>query len=1652
MISTPHKNRMMHTYKTKTANLKSALLSLLIVFSINMSKASTPGETWTARTAAETNEWASVTYGDGLFVAVSTNGTNRVMTSVDGINWTARAAAEDNNWQSVTYGDGLFVAVAVSGTNRVMTSPDGMNWTARSAPGNNGWLSVTYGDGVFVAVAGSGTNRVMTSPDGMNWTARAAAENNFWQSVTYGDGLFVAVAGDGTNRVMTSTDGINWTARSAAEDNLWQSVTYGNGLFVAVAQIGTNQIMTSPDGINWTVRAAAENNSWYSITYGDGLFVAVAYTGTNRVMTSPDGMNWTARAAAENNFWISVTYGDGLFVAVAIEGTNRVMTSGELAPAGAQRNICYNTTPDTIQSEAMPTGGSESYAYLWQQSIDTVTWSAAPGVNDTSFYVPTVALTDTTYFRRLVVDESCGDSAYSNTMTINVFDSIGIDFTATQLPCFNSNDGTIKATVSGGNAPYSYSWNTTESTDSIGGLSAGVYTLTITDNEGCTKVKSIEITQPDTLILTSTTLQNVSCNGGNDGELQLVATGGTQPYQLLSGETFAFDGDSVFSGVPAVNNSPVQVIDANGCTGGAVVNITEPATLVTTAVVDSNITCNGLSNGGKTASATGGTTPYTYAWSNGATTASITGVSAGTYSVTITDANGCTDSASGTVTEPAALVASSVVDSNVTCFGLTNGGASSSATGGTTPYAYLWSNSATTASITGVAAGTYSVTITDHNGCTSTSSEVITEPDTLILTSTTLQNVSCNGGSDGEIQLVATGGTQPYQLLSGETFAFDGDSVFLGAPAVNNSPVQVIDANGCTGGAIINVTEPAVLFTQTNVTSTVSCYGGSDAEVTTTTTGGTMPYNYVWSTGATTSGVTGLSSGAYTVTVTDNNGCSLVRTQTIGQPDSISAAITVDASVDCFGGNQGALSVNVSGGTAPYNYNWNNGGATNNIINLTAGTYTVTITDDNGCTKVLTDSIVEPDVLASSITVDANVSCNAGTNGSLTVSATGGTSPSTYLWSNGITSATASGLTAGTYTVTVTDNNGCTTTSSSVVTEPTQLMAATTVDSNVTCFDGTNGGTTLTASGGTAPYNYQWSNAETTASITGVAAGTYTVTVTDNNGCSTTSSAVITEPTQIIASINVDSNVTCNGLADGGLTLTASGGTGALSYAWNTTESSTSITSLVAGTYTVTITDQNGCTTSLSEVITEPASLTANAAVDSTVSCATFADGGATVTANGGTTPYSYQWTNSATTASITGVTAGTYTVTITDNNGCSTTTNVTVGEPNPLAVNLAADSTVTCNGLANGGVTATASAGTAPYTYLWSTGATSASITQLSAATYSVTVTDINGCDISDAIIMTEPTVISATAAVDSNVTCNGLADGGATVSVNGGTAPYSYDWSNTDNTASIDGLAAGVYTVEVTDANGCTDQASISISEPTVLDMTTNIEDAIDCYGFTGEISASADGGTRPYAYSWSNGSRSIINSNVEAGTYTVTVTDANGCTLVENQTITQPDSLTLTAVVEPEQFQGDGRIDLTVTGGTGTYIYDWDNDQSGDFDDNQDQNTLPTGEYQVIVEDVNGCRDTASYFVGSNVSTFPILESAAVNVYPTPTTGLLNIEHEGLLINQIFIFSIEGKVVYQSNTGINQIDISNLERATYFMEIHTDRGIIQKRIIRR
>ncbi len=1243
-------------------------------------------------------------------------------------------------------------------------------------------------------------------------------------------------------------------------------------------------------------------------------------------------------------------------------------------------NISCNGENDG-SATASATGGTGAYTYAW---------SGGSGNSATASN-----LTAGTYTVTVTDANGCTDTEQVTiTEPTPVVASIGAP---TNVSCFGGNDGSATASGAGGTPNYTYAWSGGGGNSATASnLTAGTYTVTVTDANGCTDTEQVTITEPATAVSASIGAPtNVSCNGGNDGAAAASGSGGAPGY------TFAWSGgggnSATASGLTA-GTYTVTVTDANGCTDTESVTITEPTPVVASIGTPTNISCNGGNDGAATASASGGTAGYTFAWSGGGgTNATASGLNAGTYTVTVTDANGCTDTESVTITEPAVLIAITVVDSNVSCNGLLDGGATASATGGTAAYSYSWNTGAITASITGLGANTYSVTVTDANGCTDSTSVTIIESAPIVASIGSPTNVSCFGGNDGSATASGSGGTPNYSYAwSGGV----GNSATASGLTAGTYTVTVTDANGCTDTEQVTITQPATAVAAAIGTPTnVSCNGGNDGSATASGSGGTPGYSFAWSGGGGNSATaSGLTAGTYTVTVTDANGCTDTESVTIIEPTPVVVSIGTPTNVSCNGGNDGAATASASGGTAGYTFAWSGGGGTNATASgLSAGTYTVTVTDANGCTDTESVTITEPAVLVAATVVDSNVSCNGGNDGGATASASGGTAAYSYSWNNGATTASISGLIAGTYSVTVTDANGCTDSTSVTITEPTLLIAATALDSNVSCNGGNDGGATASASGGTAAYSFAWSNGQNTASATGLTAGTFTVTVADANGCTDTASITINEPTLLVSSAVVDSNISCNGGNDGGATASASGGTAGYSFAWNNGASTASISGVTAGTYSVTITDANGCTDSSSVTITEPTLLVSSAVVDSNVSCNGGNDGGATASASGGTAGYSFAWSNLATTASITGVAAGTYSVTITDANGCTDSSSVTITEPAVLIAATVVDSNVSCNGGNDGGATASASGGTAAYSYSWNNGATTASITGLIAGTYSVTVTDANGCTDSTSVTITEPTVLIAATALDSNVSCNGGNDGGATASASGGTAAYSFTWSNGQNTASATGLTAGTFTVTVTDANGCTDTASITINEPTLLVATATTTSTTSCAASaTGTGTASALGGTPSYSFNWSSGGNTANVIGLSAGTHTVTITDANGCTSTDTLFIDVNDTVLPTVVVNSVTLQ------LSTNG---TAILDTGDVNNGSFDNcgidtmylsktDFDCSDVGINSVTLTVVDINGNMDSAVATITVSDTVAPVISANDDSVY-LDINGMVSID---------------------------------------------------------
>lgn len=534
--------------------------------------------------------------------------------------------------------------------------------------------------------------------------------------------------------------------------------------------------------------------------------------------------------------------------------------------------------------------------------------------------------------------------------------------------------------------------------------------------------------------------------------------------------------------------------------------------------------------------------------------------------------------------------------------------------------------------------------------------------------------------------------------------------------------------------------------------------------------------------------------------------------------------------------------------------------------------YLVTVTNIAGCTDTASISVNLHPVMIPSIVV-TNTTC-AGNDGALDLTVSGGT-PSSYLWSNAATTEDISNLSVGTYTVTISDVNSCTVTASATIVNGSGFSVSGTA-APVSCFGGSDGAVDITVSGGLSPYSYSWSNTATTEDISGLTAGTYTVTVTDDASCTISQSFTVIQPTAITANMII-TDVDCNGNNNGDVSVMVGGGVAPYSYLWNTGGTTSTLNTVNPGWYTVTITDDNLCIKIDSAYVDEPAALT-SVITPTQISCFGYNNGAADLTSGGGVTPYSYTWSNSASSEDISSLAPGTYTVTILDDNGCSLIDSVTITEPSALTHTLSSTN-VLCYGDANGTATVTPTGGTTPYGYLWSDNQTTSTAVNLPSGTYSVTITDANGCTNYDAVTITEPLMLTASITASSDVTCFGANDGTATVVAGYGTPGYTYVWSNNNTSDITTGLAGGTYTVTVTDANGCTATDMVSINEPTEITSTAIITD--ETWGNDGTIDISPSGGNAPYTFNWSTGATTEDIGNLAGGTYTVTITDASGCT---------------------------------------------------------------------------------------------------------------------------------------------------------------------------
>jgi large repetitive protein len=1195
-------------------------------------------------------------------------------------------------------------------------------------------------------------------------------------------------------------------------------------------------------------------------------------------------------------------------------------------------------------------GGTQGYTIVWSGPANGSQMQNIPG---------TATITGLIAGNYSVTVTDLGGCIQTCTFTIEGTNcNMVLSIAGTNPLCNGGSTGSISLTVNNATGNLTYDWNN-DALDGIqnpGGLSAGFYSVTVTDEVGCERTASVTVNNPPALNLVCTQQMPVSTIGGSNGSAIVQISGGTAGYTIAwsgpssGSQMSASMGASSIIGLAAGDYS-VTVTDTNGCEQTCTFTINGPNCNISLSATGTNPLCNGNNNGAIALVVNNSSGNLTFDWNVDALDGiqNPTGLGAGTYSVIVTDAAGCTASTSVTLTDPAALAIVCAQQNPASTVGGADGSATVQISGGTAPYAIVWSGAANgsqmqaiagTATITGLIAGDYNVTVTDANGCETTCTFTIGQPVCTITANIAGTDPLCNGSSDGAITLIVNNATGALNF----------------------------DWNDNTLDGIQNPV--------------------------------------------------GLAAGTYSVTVTDAVNCQTTASVTLTNPPALNVVCAEENPVSTVDGNDGSATVQISGGTPGYTLSWNGPVSGNTTLDnpgtatlndLESGDYTLAVTDANGCEQTCTFFIDKP---LCDITIDimgADPLCNGGMNGAIALLVNGATGALNFDWNDntldGIQNPT--GLIAGTYSVTVTDAINCDATATITLVNPPVVTLACAQQNPVSTSGGSDGSATVQISGGTAGYIVDWfgpvngsqtQDAPGTATITGLPAGNYMVFVTDANGCEQTCSFSIGDPgCNIVLNIS-GAGPLCNGSADGAITLIVSNATGNLNFDWNVNalDGIQNPTGLMAGSYSVTVTDDASCEAVISVTLNNPPVLNITCAQQNPVSTIGGSNGSATVQISGGTAPYNIAWSGPANgsqmqmtagTATITGLVAGNYSVLVTDANGCEQTCNFIINSPDcNISLNISGTNPL-CNGGNTGTITLMVSGSTGALNFDWNVDALDGiqNPTGLSAGTYAVTVTDGAGCAANTSVTLANPALLAIICAQQNPVSTVGGNDGAATVQISGGTAPYTVAWSGPANgsqmqmtagTATVTGLIAGNYSVVVTDANGCTQTCTFSIGSPDcniTLDLTGT--DPLCNGGTDGEITLVVNGATGLLEFDWNDDALDGIQNptGLGAGTYTVLVTDEEGCTATATVTLGEPDAIALVCAEEnPVSAIGanDGSATVAISGGTAGYTIDWSGPVNGSatLDDpgTATITDLEAGTYTVLVTDANGCEATCTFTI--------------------------------------------------------------------------------------
>lgn len=1157
-----------------------------------------------------------------------------------------------------------------------------------------------------------------------------------------------------------------------------------------------------------------------------------------------------------------------------------------------------------------------------------------------------------------------------------------VELTTQPVSCPGECDGQAAAIVSGGVPPYDHAWSpepaSGQGTPNASGFCPGPGSLVITDAAGCDTTINFTIDEPDPIQANAGVTQP-GCAGDCDGSIVLNPSGGSgiYTYQWMPVPP---NGNGHAEATGLCPGTYEVTITSGGC------SITLSFTLEDTPGFDVQLevtpnSCFGVCDG--TATIVGNLDGLTFAWSHDpfATGNSVDSLCQGGYAVTISNAAGCDTTFAVNIDPPLPLEVEAQVE-DATCGGGCDGQAVIVVSGGTPGYTFIWTSDQGDEpgpdTRNDLCPGQYVVTVTDSSGCEAQVAFAMEQATGFDL-DVTVQNVTCAGECDGSILLEPQGGVEPYGFIWDHPGLAGAEATGLCAGSYQ---VQVVDAAGCDTTLVITIDEPDPIELQGTI-GTIACGTDSTGSIELDPQGGTAPYGYSWQptppVGNGTAHAQGLYAGDWTVVVTDASGCSISETFNVPEPENL--VVTVEVTGSHCAVCDGTAQLQVDGGTAPYVYQWSapiDPDATDLVTDLCAGTYTVVVTDAEGCEAELTFSIQDPDGVDIEV-IDGVTGCGGACDGTVAVlfDCAGLTCTVEWLDADGNligTEQTLDGLCEGTYTVIVTNDVGCATIGTAVVLPPEPIEADIT-STPVSCAGLCDGSATVGIQGGNGPYQFVWSPepgaGQGTPHATALCEGVYEVEVSDADGCQTTFQVLITAPEPWEIDVT-STDVACQGDCNGAIALTVQGGSGTPTYAWSPAgidgDGTGQVSNLCAGTYSVTVGGDTGCDTTLTFIINEPAALSLIAS--STPSHCSLCDGTVTANASGGSGALSVEWTSDlgpvGTGTTLTGLCAGSYTATLTDGNGCSTSQTLLVEDEDGEQIE-AIDGQTLCNSLCEGEVSVVYTCATGPCEVAWYDAdgtllGTDDNLTGLCPGAYMVVVTNADGCT-STAIAQVVPQQQILPNLSTTPETCPGSCDGTATVGPTGGTPPYTYAWS--DNVAigpQATDLCPGTYEVLITDDNGCEESIQVLILAAEPLVVSAQVQEVTCAGAEDAAITLDLQGGEAPYTYEWDpvppNGQGGEEATDLTPGEWSVLITDAQGCTLQQTFTITEPEPLEAAVSTSPSSCgMCNGEAAVVASGGTPPYTDMWTLN-GGVMGTGAEITDLCAGLYQVNITDANGC----------------------------------------------------------------------------------------------